>query len=289
MPIFGDPDDIPAQPEGYNEDDYDFSELGFITAKYVWNAWGDNCAICDSMNGRVYTLDYWMNVGIWPGFHLNCDCTMKRVSATVPTSDPDFFGTAIPQYIGMYTPRANIVWDTGYIIEPWQNSIVKRIEQMHLDSGTDTPFSELISRLKGTGIFSHAYQTPGNTAGWRTLATQRHYQNIDGHYSGSKFFTPGNISYILEPLWRWLESKWKTKSVYDPEKKFSSMPSQSARIYDPNKKYAQMSRIDTPIIQHQPQSLRPRKPYQTHFSAIDNVDKGDLDNDSSTYDRGWGR
>ena len=64
-----------------------------LEKKYIWNCWGENCPVCDSLEGRVFTYDTWFSAGVLPGFHLNCNCTLKEVSILHPLSDPDIFGT----------------------------------------------------------------------------------------------------------------------------------------------------------------------------------------------------
>jgi len=241
-------DDIPEEPDDYDPNDFYWSELGHLQQKYMWNTWGDNCVICNAMRGKVYTLDFWINAGIWPGFHPGCDCTMKMVGADVPTSDPDFFGTNVPEYAKMWLPGPNLVWDPEFLIQPWQMSIVENIEQMHLAYGADMPFSEVLKKMRGQGIFSHRPSFYGDTAGWRVLATQRFFQDIDRSFSGSKYFTFRNVAHILEPFWVWFERRWKTNSVWDP-----------------NKKYSQMKRNDTPLFP-KPATLRPWMPFQTYYT-----------------------
>jgi len=248
MPFFDSPDGTPSPPDGFDPDDFHFSPLGHVQTKYMWNTWGDNCTICNALRGQVHTLDFWMNAGIWPGFHPNCDCTMKQVDEWVPESDPDIFGTAIPLFARMYLPRPNVVWDPEFFIQPWQKSIVEDIEQLHIMSGADTPFHVLFEKLKGTGIFSHRSTFYGDTAGWRVLATMRHFQNIDGDISGSDLFTLRHLKNILGPLWAWFEKNWKTNSIYDS-----------------NKKYSQMRREDIPVFLR-PIALRPWQPFQTNYT-----------------------
>ena len=248
MPLFGTPDGTPSQPPGFDPNDFNYSPIGKIGVKYQWNTWGDNCVICNAMRGQVHTLDFWMNSGIWPGFHPNCDCTMQQVEEWVPVSDPDIFGTAIPLFSRMVLPWPNIIWDPEFFIQPWQMSVVDSIEKLHVMYGADTPFRVLFEKLKGSGIFSHRTTFYGDTAGWRVLATRRHFENIDGGLSGSDIFTLRHIKSILEPLWIWFQKKWKTESVYDP-----------------NKKYAQMRREDTPVFL-KPFPLRPMDPRQTNYT-----------------------
>jgi len=252
MPLPGQPDDIPGMPEGYDDEDWYWSELGHLEDKYMWNTWGDNCPICNAMRGKVYTLDFWALVGIWPGFHHNCDCTMKKVPRDTPESDRDFFGTSIAGLREFWNPSPNLTWDFNFSISPWQNDIIKQIEKMHMMNGADTPIGEIIKNLGGSSFFSHRPIFGGDAVGFRILATQRHFQDIDGGFSGSKYFTPENITYIFEPLFRWF-----VKNFTLPE----------TRKYN-NDKYTQMNRTDTPSFLR-PQTLRPWDPMQTYATEVE--------------------
>lgn len=251
-PIPGQPWEIPGPPEGYNVDDFNFSVLGYLNAKYIWNTWGDNCRICNAMRGKVYTLDFWINAGITPGFHLGCDCSLKRVDDDTLTSDPDFFGVDIPTYARMWLPRANMVWDPEFLIQPWQMSLVEDIEQMHLKYGADTPFSEILKMLGGGGFFSHGSKFYGDTAGWRVLATRQHYEMIDGSYTGNTLFTLKHLFNVLEPFWLWFERKWHTDLAYHP-----------------NHKFFQMKSPYLPPQTLRPAPLRPHSPMQSYHTEVE--------------------
>ena len=64
-----------------------------LQAKYMWKTRGSNCSLCNAMAGRVYTYDTWVSTSVLPGFHLNCDCYLEKVSADYPVSDLDIFGS----------------------------------------------------------------------------------------------------------------------------------------------------------------------------------------------------
>ena len=252
MPLPGQPDDIPTMPEDFDYDNLYWSILGHLTEKYMWNTWGDNCAVCNALRGKVYTLDFWANVGLWPGFHLHCDCTMKRVSPDTPTSDPDFFGMNIPQYQKMWNPIPQFIWDPAYLIQPWQVSVVQQIEQMHLAYGADMPMSEAFKQWKNSGFFNQRPSIVGDLASGKILATSRYLQEIDGGYSGSRFFTLENVGRILEPFWRWFEQRWKTNAKLEENLRFS-----------------QGRRTDTPSFLR-PAALRPWQPFQSNYTEVGN-------------------
>jgi len=66
--------------------------------KYQWRTRGQNCDMCNALDGRVYKMDRWFSSGLMPGFHLNCDCYLKLVGkiegpgSDIPESDLDIFG-----------------------------------------------------------------------------------------------------------------------------------------------------------------------------------------------------
>ena len=63
-----------------------------LRKKYMWKTRGENCVMCNAMAGRVYTYDTWISASILPGFHLNCNCYLEKVSDDYPVSDLDIFG-----------------------------------------------------------------------------------------------------------------------------------------------------------------------------------------------------
>ena len=63
--------------------------------KYQWCTKGANCAFCNIMAGRVYELDVYITSTVYPGFHPNCNCYLKMVDASTPTSDLDIFGSSL--------------------------------------------------------------------------------------------------------------------------------------------------------------------------------------------------
>jgi hypothetical protein len=65
----------------------------YLSAKYQWKTRGENCPICNSLAGRVYTYDTWISASVLPGFHLHCNCYLEQVSAGTPESSLDIFGT----------------------------------------------------------------------------------------------------------------------------------------------------------------------------------------------------
>ena len=88
---------------------------------YQWTTRGENCPMCNALRGRVYSQDMWMSSSVYPGFHRNCDCYLKKVDADTPISDPDFFGmdlsllseTLNPTFLG---GALRLHWDPNYTI-----------------------------------------------------------------------------------------------------------------------------------------------------------------------------
>jgi len=63
-----------------------------LRTKYMWVCFWENCPVCESLRGRVYTYDQWYASGVLPGFHYHCNCQLREVSPDTELSDPDFFG-----------------------------------------------------------------------------------------------------------------------------------------------------------------------------------------------------
>ena len=251
-PIPGYPDEIPKRPEGYSFNDFNYSPLGLLNTKYMWNTWGDNCTICNALRGKVYTLDFWANAGLWPGFHVGCDCTMKKVPDDTPTSDLDFFGMNVPQYANMWMPIPNQWWDPTYKIQPYQMDLISQIEQMHLVNGADMPFSEMLKNIGGF-FYPRGPGAIGDTVGWRVLATRRVFENIDGSWDGDKLFTFEHLRWSLEPLFEWFYPKWLRKSHNEINSKYA----------------ANTNRLGLPGTTLQPAPLRPWQPFQTYYTEVE--------------------
>lgn len=71
-----------------------------LQSKYMWVTRKENCPICESMRGRVYTGDYFASSGIWPGFHDYCDCSLEKVSDDTPMSPMDLFPDYLVPFLG---------------------------------------------------------------------------------------------------------------------------------------------------------------------------------------------
>jgi hypothetical protein len=83
--------------------------------KYQWATRGENCPKCNAMAGRVYYLHVYIDSGVYPGFHPNCDCYLKEVDILTPQSDLDIFGSSFNvHYDGwleaLFSNTANLWW-----------------------------------------------------------------------------------------------------------------------------------------------------------------------------------
>lgn len=153
-----------------------------------WTTRGENCVMCNSLRGRVYSYDTWMSAGVWPGFHQNCDCYLKKVDASTPVSDLDFFGTDLPLLAETINPvfgPFRLHWDPNY--KPYSIYMTEEITKTHLSYGAGLPIGQVLKMMKNSwqGFFkrSNIYD---NFFIWRVFRTVQHYQNIDGGFSGSK-------------------------------------------------------------------------------------------------------
>ena len=206
-----------------------------------WNTRGENCVICDSLRGRVYTYDQWMSAGVWPGFHLNCDCYLSKVGEAghlpdAQLSDPDFFGTDLNLLSRTINP--NIGWlkfhlDPSY--KPFSWYMTEQITKAHITYGADRPISEVIKQMRNDwkGFFKRS-TFYDNFFVWRVFKTVQHYQNVGGDFSGE---LPPLIK--ADPIFRPQTHTGSTFYRYFqfPYFSFSLMPS-SLKPYYPYQTYS---------------------------------------------------
>ena len=107
---------MPDEPQGPGFEPL-FPYSGF-TDKYIWRTRGENCGMCDTLEGRVYIFDRWASAGVMPGFHLNCNCYLELVSSSMPESDLDFFGNDL------------ILW-TEILGNPWDSTYFRFLENRY--------------------------------------------------------------------------------------------------------------------------------------------------------------
>jgi len=142
--------------------------------------------MCNSLKGRVYTYDMWMSSGVWPGFHLNCDCFLKMVGEEYVLSDPDFFGTDLNLLSDTINPiffTFRLHWDPNYVPFSWYMS--EQITEAHRKMGADLPIGEVLRRMKDEfmGFFKRS-DIFDNFFVWRVFRSTQHYQNNDDTASG---------------------------------------------------------------------------------------------------------
>jgi len=163
--------------------------LGDLQQKLKWMTRGENCSMCNSLRGRVYTYDTWMSSSVWPGFHMNCDCYLKKVDADTTLSDLDFFGTDLHLLADTINPIPFIHWDPNY--EPFSWHMTNEIMNAHLAYGSDMRIGDVLKKMntefvgffKRSKIFDNFYR-------WRVFRTMQHYQKIDGNLSGGGIILP---------------------------------------------------------------------------------------------------
>lgn len=154
---------------------------------YQWTTRGENCPMCNALRGRVYKYDMFLSSGVFPGFHMHCDCYLKKVDADTPVSDPDFFGADL----NLLSETLNINFgnllrfhfDPNYQSYAWYMS--QQITQAHMSFGSELPISDILKLMKNDfqGFFKRS-SIYDNFFEWRVFRTVKHYQNIDGAYSG---------------------------------------------------------------------------------------------------------
>jgi hypothetical protein len=160
--------------------------MGNLQQRLMWCTKGQNCGICDSLEGRVYTYDMWMSAGVWPGFHVNCDCYLKMVGETYVLSDPDFFGTDLNLLSDTINPLFflfRLHWDPNYVPHSWY--MTDEIIKAHLQMGKELSIGEVLKKMKTQflGFFKRS-QLFDNFFRWRTFRTVQHFQNMDGSSTG---------------------------------------------------------------------------------------------------------
>ena len=147
--------------------------------KYQWRTRGENCSICDALDGRVYIMDRWYSSGLMPGFHLNCDCYLKLVGkitgpgSSIPESDPDIFGDI------------NLLGDNilgGFLDPSWQPYNVLFTEQISgmaqqgysLHEAFDQLYSEFTSGISDwfSGLYADFMQ-------WSVFAQLQNFFNAN--------------------------------------------------------------------------------------------------------------
>lgn len=162
-----------------------------LQQQMMWCTRGENCSICNSLSGRVYTYDMWMSAGVWPGFHLNCDCYLREVQG-LELSDPDFFGgdlNLLRETINIVLLGSRLHLDPNW--KPFSIYMTEQIMQAHLDYGKQFSIGQILKIMKQEfpGFFKRS-PVYDNFFQWRVFRTVQHYENTDDTWSGNIPFLP---------------------------------------------------------------------------------------------------
>ena len=149
----------------------------------MWVTRGENCPICNSMAGRVYSKDMWMSAGIWPGFHQNCDCLLKKVPYDSTLSNPDIFGMDLDLFLESI--QFGWIFQINPNFFPFSWSLAAEIQQAHLTYGAQVPLSDVIGNMfKDYEGFFRRSSKYDRFFQWRVFRTVMHVQQITGYYEG---------------------------------------------------------------------------------------------------------
>jgi len=204
----------------------------------MWCTRGENCSICNSLRGRVYSYDMWASSGVWPGFHYRCDCFLKPVDAGTKTSDPDFFGTDLKLLSETLNPDwgpLRLHWDANY--QPFSWYMTQQIKEAHITYGAARSIDDVLRNMKDEfqGFFKRS-KVWDNFFVWRTFRTVQHYQQIDNDgYKGEAL-----LPYLFKP---WSSPRKSTKDT----------------IYG----HTYQNMVTSTL---KPDSIKPMYPYQSNYT-----------------------
>ena len=183
---------------------------GDLNRLMQWCTRGENCNICNSLRGRVYSYDMWASAGVWPGFHYRCDCYLKGVEADTPASDPDFFGTDLLLLSETLNPEwgpFRLHWDANF--QPFSWYMTQQIKEAHITYGAELSIGDILRKMKDEfqGFFKRS-KVWDNFFIWRTFRTVQHYEQIDGGFKGEAL-----LPYLFKP-WAFPKTVKKTFPVF---------------------------------------------------------------------------
>jgi hypothetical protein len=187
------------------------SAFGDLNRLLMWCTRGENCAICNSLRGRVYSYDMWASSGVWPGFHFRCDCYLKPVDSDTKTSDPDFFGTDLYLLSETLNPKWGgplmLHWDANF--QPFSWYMTQQIKEAHITYGATRSIGDVLRNMTSEflGFFKRS-KIWDNFFIWRTFRTVQHFQQIDGGYQGEAL-----LPYLFKP-WAYPKTTKKTFRVF---------------------------------------------------------------------------
>jgi hypothetical protein len=155
-----------------------------LQTKYMWKTRGENCHICDAMAGRVYTYDTWISSAVLPGFHLHCNCYLKKVPESTPLSSKDVFGS---DFDLMRDNHYFLLFNTNPGWLPYNRYMSTQIEKAQKESGSS--IGEVLKSILQSGksdVFnSSVFSSWNQFFTWRVFKSSQVNQNIDGTYSKS--------------------------------------------------------------------------------------------------------
>ena len=203
----------------------------------MWCTRGENCTMCNSLRGRVYSYDMWASAGVWPGFHLHCDCFLKPVGAGTKKSDPDFFGTdlkLLSETLNFDWGPLRLHWDANYQPSSWY--MTQQIKEAHITYGAKRSIGDVLRNMTNefVGFFKRS-NVWDNFFIWRSFRTVQHFQQIDGGYKGEAL-----LPHLFKP--------W-------------SYPKKPAK-----KSYHVFAGINTANTSLKPESIKPWYPYQSNYT-----------------------
>lgn len=155
-----------------------------LQVKYMWMTRGENCPICDAMAGRVYTYDTWISAGITPGFHLGCNCYLKKMAESVPLSSMDVFGSDFDIMLDNHY-FLSLNFNVGWL--PYNRYLTGQIQQSQMESGSSIgeAIKALTQNNKSGAFNSSLYSVWSQFFSWRVFRTLKLNQSIDGTWSSS--------------------------------------------------------------------------------------------------------
>lgn len=162
--------------------DYWEPGLNDFEKKYQWMTFGENCQICDMMRGRVYTLDFFVSTGFYPGFHEHCDCQLWPVPDDTPESDREDFGSYVNTYLGFFGSLFSKTW------RPYNLFILDEFMRATPEGGTiKDALSAFNSDSKGSGYIKnlgwfHALRDPAVKL-WQSVKI---YESINGYFTSEE-------------------------------------------------------------------------------------------------------
>lgn len=120
--------------------------------KYRWVSEGPNCAVCNLMRGRVYSLIVWWDTVV-PGFHPHCNCRLEKVAEDTPESSLDIFG--VEPWIDRLSVNTFTRWWVKRLM-PWDVTQVTALTEAYQETGNwSDAFAHLEKITRSNSLFSN--------------------------------------------------------------------------------------------------------------------------------------